>query len=99
MPALLGSKVSLIGEYTRFKESVDPQISHEFGSAAARLHGTVQEVYPLCNDNFEVVGQYRFVQAVASTDVLLTNGVGLIARGLCITPCRKAGRLGELKYI
>lgn len=42
LPTLLGNKVSLMGEYSGFKESVDPQISHEFASAGARLHGMVQ---------------------------------------------------------
>lgn len=42
LPALLGSKISLIGEYTGFKETVNPQVSHEFSAAAARLHGSVQ---------------------------------------------------------
>jgi hypothetical protein len=96
LQVILGSKISLVGTYDGFKEQVDPQVSHEFASAGARLHGTVQEVYPLVDNNFRTVGQYRFVEAVASTRRLFTSGVSLIVRGLIITPARKVGRMGEL---
>lgn len=112
LQVVLGSKISLIGTYSGFIEAADPQISHEFASAAARLHGTIQEVYPLVDSNFRTVGQYRFVEAVASTrrlckflqlkfklhflNLLVSSGVGLIIRGLIITPARKIARLGKL---
>ncbi|KAI6183374.1 ShKT domain-containing protein [Aphelenchoides bicaudatus] len=94
LPAILGPRMSLLGEYNGFEDKVDPQISHEFASAGARLHGVVQEVYPLVDSNFRTVGQYRFVEAVASTRRLFSSGVDPIMRGLIITPCKKVGRLG-----
>ncbi|KAI6180717.1 ShKT domain-containing protein [Aphelenchoides besseyi] len=95
LPTVLGGKMKLIGEYKGFQSKIDPQISSEFSSAVARWHSMIQDTYPLCDSNFRVVGQYRFIEAAGDTKTLLRSGPDMILRGLIATPGRRMSRMGH----
>uniref|UniRef100_A0A1I7SX05 ShKT domain-containing protein n=1 Tax=Bursaphelenchus xylophilus TaxID=6326 RepID=A0A1I7SX05_BURXY len=93
LPAVLGGRTSLLGEYSGFNEDVDPGIAAEFAGAAGRQHGLVQESYPLVNDNFQVVGTYTTASQSGNFDTLRDRGAALILRGYVASPTRKPGRV------
>lgn len=92
-PTLLGKKVSLITEYTGYKSAVNPGISNEFSAAAYRLHGLIQEIYPLVDRSFRKVGEVRFVEATLQVRRLLAEGIDSLIRGLIGTPARRPQRI------
>ncbi|CAD5212409.1 unnamed protein product [Bursaphelenchus okinawaensis] len=93
LPALLGGKVSLLGNYNGFNDSSDPGIAAEFAGGAGRLHGLVQETYPLVNSNFQQVGTYTTVSQTGNFQALISNGIGMLLRGYVTSPTRKPGRV------
>jgi peroxidase len=92
-PTLLGKKVSLITEYTGYKPEVNPGIANEFSSAAYRLHGMIQEFYPLVDHLFRKVGDVRFVEGTLQVQRLLASGTDFLIRGLIGTPARRPQRI------
>ena len=94
LPALLGGHaVSLVSSYRGYKPAVNPAISNEFASAAYRLHGMIQEFYPMVDHHFRRVGSVRFIDGAGNFQKMLDFGVDLVLRGLITMPARKPQRI------
>ncbi|RCN31498.1 hypothetical protein ANCCAN_22711 [Ancylostoma caninum] len=65
LPALIGPfHARLVPPYIKYNPSINPGILNEFAAAAYRLHGMIQEGYPLLGPNFEDRGQISFLSGV-----------------------------------
>uniref|UniRef100_A0AC35TJD0 ShKT domain-containing protein n=1 Tax=Rhabditophanes sp. KR3021 TaxID=114890 RepID=A0AC35TJD0_9BILA len=95
LPALLGESNinSLLPKYTGYKKDVDSSISNEFAAAAFRLHGMISDSYPLVNENFQTIGNARFIQNTNKITTLLGAGVDAVIRGLISKPLKKPQRI------
>uniref|UniRef100_A0A7E4VUW8 peroxidase n=1 Tax=Panagrellus redivivus TaxID=6233 RepID=A0A7E4VUW8_PANRE len=94
LPALLGSaSTNLIRPYNGYDPSVDAGVSNEFAAAAYRLHGMIQEFYPMVDQNFRQVGNTRFVDLAGNVQALIKSGTDMVLRGLTTIPARKPQRI------
>lgn len=48
-------------------------VLNEFAAGAYRLHGMIQETYPLVNSQFQEVNRYRFIDGVNNINHVLNN--------------------------
>lgn len=85
-----------IGEYTGYRDDVNPNIPNVFASAAFRIgHSQVQPVFPRLDKNFDTIadGNINLNEAFFDSVDILTNftsgGIDPILRGLAITPARR----------
>ncbi|VDM68841.1 unnamed protein product [Strongylus vulgaris] len=73
LPALIGPFFNrLVPPYARYNPSINPGILNEFAAAAYRLHGMIQEGYPLIGPSFENIGQVSFISGVGRIEQVLT---------------------------
>jgi peroxidase len=94
LPTLLGGKFNrLVPAYTGYRPDVDIGVSNEFSAAAYRLHGLIQEFYPLIDSRFRKVGDVRFVDGTGQVKNLLDFGIDVLIRGMIFTPARKPQRI------
>ncbi|KAH7700432.1 Protein F49E12.1 [Aphelenchoides avenae] len=94
LPTLLGGKFNrLVRPYSGYHPNVDPSVSNEFAGGAYRLHGLIQEFYPLVDGQFRKVGDVRFVDGTGQVQRLLSTGTDLLMRGMIVTPARKPQRI------
>lgn len=93
VPTLIGPFHSrLVPPYLKYDPSVNPGILNEFAAAAYRLHGLIQESYPLLGPNFENRGQVPFLEGVGRIERLLTT-IDSLYRGFIATPARSPQRI------
>ncbi|KAJ1348038.1 Peroxidase skpo-1 [Parelaphostrongylus tenuis] len=93
LPTLIGPFHSrLVPPYENYDPSVNPGVLSEFAAGAYRLHGMIQESYPLLGPNFESRGQLAFLQGVNRISTIL-SGIDFLYRGLIATPARLPQRI------
>ncbi|KJH50789.1 animal hem peroxidase [Dictyocaulus viviparus] len=93
LPTLIGPFHSrLVPPYIKYDQSVNPGILNEFAAAAYRLHGLIQEFYPLLGPNFENKGQVPFLDGVGRIERILT-AIDSVYRGFIATPARSPQRI------
>jgi peroxidase len=94
LPALLGNQgAALANSYRGYNPNINPAISNEFAAASYRLHGMIQEFYPMVDHNFRRVGSVRFIDGAGNFQKMLDFGVDLVLRGLMTLPARKPQRI------
>uniref|UniRef100_A0AC34F8R2 ShKT domain-containing protein n=1 Tax=Panagrolaimus sp. ES5 TaxID=591445 RepID=A0AC34F8R2_9BILA len=93
LPALLGNQGESLKTYRGYNPAVNPAISNEFAAAAYRLHGMIQEFYPMVDQSFRRVGSVRFIDGAGNFQKMLDFGVDLVTRGLMTLPARKPQRI------
>ncbi|KAE9548412.1 hypothetical protein FO519_008379 [Halicephalobus sp. NKZ332] len=94
LPALLGDQnFQLIKPYPGYKPRLDPGISNEFAGGAYRLHGMIQEFYPMVDHHFRKVGSVRFIDGTSNVQQLISSGTDMVLRGLTTIPARKPQRI------
>ncbi|UMM16464.1 hypothetical protein L5515_013465 [Caenorhabditis briggsae] len=93
VPELIGdASKTILGAYTGYNPNVDLGILNEFAAGAYRLHGMIQETYPLVDSQFREFNRYRFIDGVNNINHVLTN-IDSIYRGMMKVPVRSPQRL------
>ncbi|CAB3405504.1 unnamed protein product [Caenorhabditis bovis] len=93
LPLLIGSAAQTqLGAYNGYNPSINPGILNEFAASAYRLHGMIQESYPILNHNYQRMGSLNFIENMMRLEGML-NGLDSIYRGLMATPSRSPQRL------
>ncbi|PIO67122.1 heme peroxidase [Teladorsagia circumcincta] len=93
LPALIGPfHDRLVPPYVKYNPSVNPGVLNEFASAAYRLHGMIQESYPLIGPNSEVRGRVPFLDGVGRIERVL-SAIDAVYRGFIATPARSPQRI------
>ena len=93
LPALLGNHASPLNEEYDYNPNLNPGISNEFAAGAYRLHGMIQEFYPMVDHNYRQVGSVRFVDGTSNVQRLINSGTDLVLRGLTTMAARKPQRI------
>lgn len=94
LPALLGNQApQLIPPYSGYKPELNPGVSNEFAAGAYRLHGMIQEFYPMVDENYRIINRIRFVEGTDSVQKLFSFGTDSVLRGLTTVPSRKPQRI------
>uniref|UniRef100_A0A1I7XPE8 Animal hem peroxidase n=1 Tax=Heterorhabditis bacteriophora TaxID=37862 RepID=A0A1I7XPE8_HETBA len=75
-----------------YDANVNPAVINEFAGAAYRLHGMIQETYPLIGSNFESRGQVPFLNGVGRIEQVLAT-IDAVYRGFIATPARNPQRI------
>ncbi|WKX96700.1 hypothetical protein Q1695_012831 [Nippostrongylus brasiliensis] len=93
LPSLIGPfHRRLVPPYTKYNPAVNPGILNEFSSAAYRLHGMIQEFYPLLGPNFENRGRVPFLDGIGRIERVL-SAIDSVYRGFIATPARSPQRI------
>uniref|UniRef100_A0A0K0EPD5 peroxidase n=2 Tax=Strongyloides stercoralis TaxID=6248 RepID=A0A0K0EPD5_STRER len=97
LPALIGEEnlKQLMPRYSKYNDNISPAISNEFSAAAYRLHGMIVSNYPFINNNYQVIGNIKFVQGTNTFTHVLQKGISQLFRGMIATPLRKPQRLNS----
>ncbi|KAK6025338.1 heme peroxidase, partial [Ostertagia ostertagi] len=82
----------LVTAVWQYNPSVNPGVLNEFASAAYRLHGMIQESYPLIGPNMEVRGRVPFLDGVGRIERVL-SAIDAVYRGFIATPARSPQRI------
>ncbi|CAI4221331.1 unnamed protein product [Auanema sp. JU1783] len=93
LPTLIGPFHSrLVPRYGGYQANVNPSVITEFSTAAYRLHGMIQESYPLLDSNFRESGNTPFLRGVNNFAQIMGD-IDAIYRGLIATPARNPQRI------
>ncbi|PAV56798.1 hypothetical protein WR25_05054 [Diploscapter pachys] len=93
LPRLIGPFHSrFVLPYTGYKSNVEPRILNEFSAAAYRLHGMIQEDYPLLSAEFGQQGKVPFIEGVNSITTIL-SAIDSLYRGFVSQPARFPQRI------
>ncbi|GMR51817.1 hypothetical protein PMAYCL1PPCAC_22011 [Pristionchus mayeri] len=94
LPALLGPFFNrLITPYAGYDRQMSTGTLNEFATAAFRLHGMVQELYPLLDSSFRQTGSVGVVEGIQNLNVIMESGLDLLYRGLISIPARAPQRI------
>ncbi|GMR36562.1 hypothetical protein PMAYCL1PPCAC_06757, partial [Pristionchus mayeri] len=94
LPALLGPFFNrLIPPYVEYDKKMNSAILNEFTAAAYRLHGMLQEFYPLLDSNFRQTGSVGVVEGMFQLNRILESGLDHLYRGLISIPARSPQRI------
>ncbi|CAJ0581802.1 unnamed protein product, partial [Mesorhabditis spiculigera] len=95
LPTLLGPFFDrLIPKYKGYDQTVDPSILNEFSAAAFRLHGMIQEFYPLKDVNQRTIGNVQMKDTFQQIQRLINgNFMDDMYRGMMGTPARSPQRI------
>ncbi|CAJ0958538.1 unnamed protein product, partial [Mesorhabditis belari] len=95
VPAILGPFFQrLVPQYRGYDSTVNPSILNEFSSAAFRLHGMIQEFYPLKDSGFRTVGNVPMQDTFQQVRRIIGgNFMDDLYRGLMQTPARSPQRI------
>uniref|UniRef100_A0A8R1HQD5 peroxidase n=1 Tax=Caenorhabditis japonica TaxID=281687 RepID=A0A8R1HQD5_CAEJA len=93
VPELIGeASKTMVGSYSGYNPNVDLGVLNEFAAGAYRLHGLIQETYPLVDSQFREFSRYKFIDGVNNINHVLTN-MDAIYRGMMSVPVRSPQRL------
>ncbi|GMT14395.1 hypothetical protein PFISCL1PPCAC_5692, partial [Pristionchus fissidentatus] len=94
LPALLGPFFDrLVPPYAEYDKKMNSAILNEFSAAAYRLHGMLQEFYPLLDSNFRQSGSVGVVEGMFQLHRILESGLDHLYRGLISIPARSPQRI------